>query len=106
MEWTRRLIQDWKNGGVLSRGEFYLILEKKEIIIDESMYPALIEEFDREEDLSSKWGLSILLMNRHLPADQFYHDYCEVGDSPLNDEDMERIEPFSVTYFNKFFKNS
>jgi len=103
MEWTRVLIQRWKEGGTLSRGEFYWILERMDIIIDESMYLALIEEFDREEDLSSKWGLSTLIMNRHLPAEQFYHDYCEIKDITLSDEEVERIKPVSVAYFNKYF---
>lgn len=106
MEWTRSLIQRWKDGGVFSRGEFYLIFEKMDISIDESMHLPLIEEYDREEDLSSKWGLSILLMNIHLPAEQFYHDYCELRDNPLTDEDLERIKPVSASYFNKFFKKS
>jgi hypothetical protein len=106
MEWTRDLIHDWKGGGVLSRGELYLRFEKMDIIIDESVYPALIEEFNQEKELSSKWALSILLMNIYKPAELFYHKYCDPRESPLKDEDMERIKPIAVSYFSLFFKSS
>ena len=83
-----------------------MLVEKMGIIIDEATRFALIEEFERETDPASKWGLSILLINQHDSAERFYHNHVEIKDSPLTDEDMERIMSISSSYFSMFFKNS
>ena len=79
-----------------------MIRDNMDIIIDDAKMAQLVSEYEDEEDEMAKWAQSILIMNNHKQAEEFYHLHCEERTEDLSDDLLDQIgnlRPYFTMYF-------
>ena len=79
-----------------------MIRDNMDIIIDDAKMAQLVSEYEDEEDEMAKWAYSILIMNNHKQAEEFYHLHCEERTEDLSDDLLDQIgnlRPYFTMYF-------
>ena len=96
------MISRWISEEEHSRGHLYMIRDNMDIIIDDAKMAQLVSEYEDEEDEMAKWAYSILIMNNHKQAEEFYHLHCEERTEDLSDDLLDQIgnlRPYFTMYF-------
>ena len=97
------MISQWISEEEHSRGHLYMIMRNMDIIIDDAQMAQLVSEYEDEEDEMAKWAYSILIMNNHKQAEEFYHLHCEERTESLSEDFQDQIGNLRP-YFTMFFR--